>query len=118
MNIFRESFDKALQILTDGNSVKSNYFSNRVCLSIPKTNTYRDAFNVKEELQSFKSKLIEEFNRLTQAFFGEINSLKSDVLTTEAPTDKNTFYISLLREETQCLRGKKSSKKVDNESNN
>ena len=81
-NISRESFDKTLQLLIDNDSVKSNSVSNRVCLSISKNNTCRDAFNIKEELRSFKKELVEEFNRLAQAFFAEINSLKSDELTT------------------------------------
>ena len=79
-NISRESFDKTLKLLIDNDSVKSNSVSNRVCLSIPKNNTSRDAFNIKEELLSFKNELVEEFNHLTQAFFAEINSLESDVL--------------------------------------
>ena len=65
-NISRESFDKTVQLLIDNESIKSNTVSNRVCLSIPKNNTCRDAFNIKEELQSFKNKLVEEFNRLTR----------------------------------------------------
>ena len=68
-NISQKSFGKTLQFLIDSNSVKSNSFSNRVCLSIPKNNTCREAFNIKEEIQSFKNELVEEFNRLTQAFF-------------------------------------------------
>ena len=51
-NISGESFDKTLQLLIDNHSVKSNSVSNRVCLSIPKNNTCRGAFNIKEELQS------------------------------------------------------------------
>ena len=51
--------------------------------------TCRDTFNIKEELQSFKTQLVEEFNRLTQTFFAEINSLKSNVLTTDTPTEEN-----------------------------
>ena len=83
---------------------------NRVCLSIPKNNTCRDAFNIKEELQSFKNELVEEFNRLTQAFFAEINSLKSDALTTDAPTDEHSSYISSLREEIEYLREENRTK--------
>ena len=109
-NISRESFDKTLQLLIDNESVKSNSVSNRVCLSIPKNNTRRNAFNMKEELQSFKNELVEEFNRLTQAFFAEINSLKSDVLTTDAPTDKNFSYISSFREEIEYLREENRAK--------
>ena len=55
-NISRESFDKTYQLLND--SVKSNSASNRVFLFIPKNNTCRDAFNIKEELQSFKYELV------------------------------------------------------------
>ena len=44
-NISQESFDKTLQRLIDNDSVKSNSVSNRICLSIPKNNTCRDAFN-------------------------------------------------------------------------
>ena len=109
-NISRESFDKTLQLLIDNESVKSSTVSSRVCLSIPKNNTGRDAFNIKEELQSFKNELVEEFKHLTQAFFAEINSLKSDVLTTYAPTDKNSSYISSLREEIEYLREENRAK--------
>ena len=109
-NISLESFEKTLQHLIDNDSVKSNSASNRVCLSIPKNNTCRDAFNIKEELQSFKNELVEEFNRLTQAFFAEINSLKSDALTTDAPTDEHSSYISSLREEIEYLREENRAK--------
>ena len=105
-NISLESFEKTLQHLIDNGSGKSNSVSNRVCLSIPKYNTCRDAFNIKEELQSFKNELIEEFNRLTQAFFAEINSLKSDALT----TDEHSSYISSLREEIEYLRQENRTK--------
>ena len=44
-NISQESFDKTLQRLIDNDSVKSNSVSNRICLSILKNNTCRDAFN-------------------------------------------------------------------------
>ena len=64
-NISRERFDKTLKLLIDNDSVKSNSVSNRVCLCKPKNNTCRDALNIKEELQSFKNKLVEEFNHLT-----------------------------------------------------
>ena len=40
---------------------------------------------IKEELQFFKNELVKELKRLTQAFFAEINSLKNDVLTPDAP---------------------------------
>ena len=68
-NTSLESFEKTLQHLIDNDSVKFNSVSNRACLSIPKNNTCRDVFNIKGELQSFKNKLVEELNRLTQAFF-------------------------------------------------
>ena len=108
--IFQESFDKTLQLLIDNDYVKSNSVSNRVSLSIPKNNTIRDVFNIKEELQSFKNELVEEFNRLTQAFLAEKNSLKSDVLTTDAPTDKRSSYISSLREEIEYFREENRTK--------
>ena len=57
-SISLESFEKTLQHLFDSDSVKSNSVSNRVCLSIPKNNTCRDAFNIKEELLPFKSAFI------------------------------------------------------------
>ena len=77
---------------------------NDVCLSISKNHNCRDAFNIKEELQSSKNKLVEEVNRLIQALFAETNSLKSDALTTDSPTHKNPSYISSLREEIEYLR--------------
>ena len=84
-NISRESFDKTLQSLIDSDFVKSVSISNRICLSIPKNNTYKDAFNIKEELQFFKNEQVKEFKCFTQVFFAEINSLKNDVLKPYAP---------------------------------
>ena len=52
-----------------------------------------------EKKNSFKNELVEEFNSLTQAFFTEIDSLKSDALTTDAPTEEHFSDISSLREE-------------------
>ena len=60
-NISRESFDKTLQSLIDSDFVKPNSISNRIFLSIPKNVTYRDAFNIKKELQFFKNELVKEF---------------------------------------------------------
>ena len=109
-NISWQSFDKTLQLLINNDSVKFNSVSNRVCLSIPKNNTCGDAFNTKEDFQSFKNELPEEFHRLTQAFFAEINSLKSDVLTTDAPTNNNSSYSSSLRKEIEYLREENRAK--------
>ena len=109
-SISLESFEKTLQHLIDNDSVKSNSVSNRVCISIPKNNTCRDAFKIKEELQSFKNELVEEFNRLMQALFMEIKSLKSDTLTTGAPRDGHSSYISSLREEIEYLREENRAK--------
>ena len=110
-NISLESFEKTLQHLIDNDSVKSNSVSNRVCLSIPKNNTCRDAFNIKEELQSFKNELVEEFKCPTQAFFAEINLQKSDALTRKALTDEYSSYISSLTgEEIEYLREENRAK--------
>ena len=94
-NISLENFERTLQHLIDNDSVKSNSVLNRVCLSIPKNNTCRDSFSIKEELQFFKNELAEIC--LIQAFFAEINSLKSDALTTGAPADRNSSYIRSLK---------------------
>ena len=67
-NFSRGSFDKTLQSLIDRDFVKSNAISNRICLSTPKNNTYRDAFNINEELQFFQNELVKEFKCFTQAF--------------------------------------------------
>ena len=109
-NISLKSFEKTLQHLIDNDSVKPNSILNRVCDSIPKNNTWRDVFKVKEEFQSFKNELIEEFNRLTQACFEEMNSLKSDALTTDAPTVEHSSYISSLTEEIEYLREENRAK--------
>ena len=83
-----ESLDKTLQHVIDSDSVKSNSVSNRVCLSIPKI-ILVEMLPINEELQPFKNELVEEFNRLTQTFFAEINSVNCGVLITGAPADKN-----------------------------
>ena len=98
-NISQETFDKTLQLLIDNASVKSSTVFNRVCLSISKNNTCRDAFITKEELQSFKSEPVEELNHLTQVFFTEINLLKRNVPTTVAPADRKILPTLALSEE-------------------
>ena len=110
-DISPKSFEKTLQHLIENDFVKSNSVSNRICLSIPKNNTCRDGFNIKEELQSFKNELVEEFIHLTQAFFTEIKSLKSDALTTYAPTDEHSSYITSLREENSTSEKKIGQKR-------
>ena len=47
-NISLESFEKTLQHLIDNNSVKSSSVLHRVFFYIPKSNTCRDAFNIKK----------------------------------------------------------------------
>ena len=114
-NISRESFDKILQFLIDKDSVKSNAVSNRIYPSIPKYNTCRNAFNIKEEPQFFKNELAKEFKRLTQAFFAEINSLKNDVLTPDAPITNTPLtssdvFINHLLDQISFLREQMKSK--------
>ena len=46
---------KLYKFSIENSIVKSNSVSNRVCLSVPKNNTCKDAFNIKKELQSFKN---------------------------------------------------------------
>ena len=99
-NIFRECFDKTLQLLIDNDFVKSNSVLNRICLPIPKNNPCRDAFNIKEELLFFKNEMVKEFERLTQAFFAEINQQKNDVLTPGASITNHLLdQVSFLREQ-------------------
>ena len=74
-------------------------------MSAYQKNTCRDAFSIKEEHQSFKNEQAEEFYRFKQVFFAEINSMKSDTQTTDAPTGKNTSYCT-----SEKRRGKKKKR--------
>ena len=67
-------------------------------------------FQYKRRTPILQNELAEEFNRLTQAFFMEINSLKSDALTTYAHTDEHSSYISSFREEREYLREENRAK--------
>ena len=67
--ISREGFDKTLIFLIDNGSVKSNSVSDRICLSIPKNNTCREAFDIKKQLQVFKNELVKEFKSFKETFF-------------------------------------------------
>ena len=61
---------------------------NSTCLSIPKVNTCRVTFNIKEKLHSFKSELADEF-------YGK--SFKNDkIQTPDAPDDINFHIIQEL----------------------
>ena len=102
-------------VLNSNSAFKSNSVSNRICLSIPKNNTCRDAFNIKEQLQFFKNELVKEFKSLTQALFAEINSLKSDVLTPDAPITNTPLihsdgFINHLLDQVAFLREQIESK--------
>ena len=90
-NISWESFDKTLQFLIDGDSVKSNSFSNKVYLSIPKNDTCRDAFNIKEELQSSRNELFEELTVSHRHFCG--NKLCVSILTKRPSGTKHKLSI-------------------------
>ena len=96
--ISRESFDKTLQSLIDSDFVKSSSISNRICLSIPKSNTYRDVFNIKEELKFFKNELVKEFKCFTQAFFAEIDAPDAPIINTSLThSDVSASHISASR---------------------
>ena len=56
-----------------------------------------------------KNELVEKCNRHA-SIFREINSLKSDALTTDAPTDEHFSYINSLREEIEYLREENRAK--------
>ena len=117
-NVSRESFEKTFQILIDSDFVKFDSISNRKCLSIPKNNTHRDAFDLKEELQFFKYELVKEFKRLTQGVFAEINSLENDVLTPDAPITntpltQSDVYMNHLLDQVSFLREQKSKRPTD-----
>ena len=60
---------------------------NKVCISLQKNNTCRDIFN---------PLLVEEFNCLTQTFFVEVNTLKSDILIPDVSLSHSEKCISYL----------------------
>ena len=102
-NINRDIFDKALESLTESGSVKCSFTSNRTCLSLRKHNAIENS-NLQGNFNNFKEDLIEDFDKLKNAFFAEVKSFKDKVLDSfenvvDFPADgSKTFTAHILKE--------------------
>ena len=81
-HVEREFFDKELEVLIKDQNVKSNFYANRTCLSIPKkfqvSMTEKD--DLKNDFDNFKNKMINEFDNLKSSFFHEVRPFKNQLL--------------------------------------
>ena len=78
----REFFDKELKVLIKDQKVKSSFYANRTCLSIPKGPQVSTAEkeDLKNDFDNFKNKMINEFDNLKSSFFQEVRSFKNQFL--------------------------------------
>ena len=78
----REFFDKELEVLIKDQKVKSKFYANRTCLSIPKELQVSMAGkdDLKNGFDNFKNKMINEFDNLKSSFFQEVRSFKNQLL--------------------------------------
>ena len=74
-NITRDIFDKTLDSLIESGSVKCSFISNRTCLSLREHNAIENS-NLQGNFNNFKEDLIEDFDKLKNAFFAEVKSFK------------------------------------------
>ena len=74
-NITRDIFNKALECLSESGSVKCSFISNSTCLSLRKHNAIEN-LNLQGNFNNFKEDLIEDFDKLKNTFFAEVESLK------------------------------------------
>ena len=86
-DIDKESFGKILEFLIKNQKVKTRYYANKTCLSIPEEDHIKnmhttDKDNLKEEFNNFKNLMINEFESMKYSFFREVNSFKKQLLET------------------------------------
>ena len=88
----REFFDKELEVLIKDQKVKSNFYANRTCLSIPKELQVSMAGkdDLKNDFDNFKIKMINEFDDLKSSFFQEVRSFKNQLLEEH---QSNSFHL-------------------------
>ena len=90
--IERGFFDKELEVLIKDQKVKSSFYANRTCLSIPKelqvSTTEKD--DLKNDFDNFKNKMINEFDNLKSSFFQEVRSFKNQLLEEH---QSNSFHL-------------------------
>ena len=113
-NITRDIFDKALKSLIESGSVKCSFISNRTCLSLRKHNAIENS-NLQGNFNNFKEDLIEDFDKLKNAFFAEVKSFKDKVLDSfenvvGSPTDVSKTFTAHILEEVYFLRKQLKSK--------
>ena len=113
-NITRDIFDKALKSLIECGSVKCSFISNRTCLSLRKHNAIENS-NLQGNFNNFKEDLIEDFDKLKNAFFAEVKSFKDKVLDSfenvvDYPTDGSKIFTAHILEEVYFLRKQLKSK--------
>ena len=113
-NITRDIFDKALKSLIECGSVKCSFISNRTCLSLRKHNAIENS-NLQGNFNNFKEDLIEDFDKLKNAFFAEVKSFKDKILDSfendvGSPTDASKIFMAHILEEVYFLRKQLKSK--------
>ena len=104
----RDIFDKALESLIENGSVKCSFISNRTCLYLRKHNAIENS-NLQGNFNNFKEDLIEDFDKLKNAFFAEVKSFKDKVLDSfenvvDSPTDGSKTFTTHILEEVHFLR--------------
>ena len=113
-NINRDIFDKVLESLIESGSKNCSFISNRTCLSLRKHNAIENS-NLQGNFNNFKEDLIEDFDKLKNAFFAEVKSFKDKVLDSfenvvDYPTDGSKIFTAHILEEVYFLRKQLKSK--------
>ena len=113
-NITRDIFDKALESLIESGSVKCSFISNKTFLSLRKHNAIENS-NLQGNFNNFKEDLIEDFDKLKNTFFAEVESFKDKLLDSienvvGSPTDVSKTFMAHILEEVYFLQKQLKSK--------
>ena len=86
-DITREAFELNLNSIIDNHSVNLNVIVKRECLSLPKESCQisddkvdQNDINFAKKFNLFKSGIVDDFDRLKQVFFSEVNRFKEELL--------------------------------------
>ena len=86
-DITREAFELILNSMIDDHSVNLNVIGKMECLSLPKESCQisydkvdQNNINFAKRFNLFKSGIVDDFDRLKQAFFSEVNRFTEELL--------------------------------------
>ena len=111
--ITREAFELILNSMIDNHSVNLNVIGKMECLSLPKESCQisddkvdQNNIHFVKKFNLFKSGIVDDFDRLKQAFFSEATRFKEELLESnvaDRPQDMSERTVKQLQDHTEFL---------------